>query len=345
MLETGGTHACMTTEAGGVACWGLGLFGALGNGLTATSAIPVPVSLPTAAPVIDLAASERGACALFASGDVYCWGYWASTPAQLAGFPAGDPVVDVESSGHAQTSCALTAAGDIWCWGANDLGQLGIGSFASSGVPVKVGGGPYSSVSVGMDFVCATDPAGDLYCWGSNGFGTLGNGGGGAFSTVPVHVVPATPLVSVKAGSISACALSFAGAVYCWGDNTYGEARGDGTSLNGNVTTPTAVASLGTGIARLGAGNGTSYAITYSGNVLAWGLNAYGCVGSGSVAPKILRPVQVLGLSEGVESVGGGLDYFSCAVTTRGHAWCWGHNGNSNLPIAGDRSATPVFIR
>jgi alpha-tubulin suppressor-like RCC1 family protein len=345
MLEVGGLHACVTTEAGGVMCWGMGVLGALGNGATASSAIPVPVSLPTAAPVVDLAASELGNCALTVAGDVYCWGNWSATPAQLAGFPASDPVVDIESSSHAKTSCALTAAGDIWCWGANDIGQLGIGSFASSGVPVKVGGGPYSSVSVGWDFVCATDPAGDLYCWGDNMSGTLANGGVGNYSLVPLHVVPPTPLVSVKAGSISACALSFAGAVYCWGNNTYGEARGDGTLGGGNVTTPTAVASLGTGIARLGAGNGTSYAITYGGNVLAWGLNAYGVVGSGSGAASIASPVQVRGLPEGIESVGGGEEWFACALTTRGHVWCWGSNGNSELPIAGGQSATPVFIR
>jgi alpha-tubulin suppressor-like RCC1 family protein len=337
-------------------CWGLGFFGELGNGDTVTSGVPVAVLLPTAAPVVDLTASERGSCALVPSGDVYCWGDngWgqlgtgstggsSATPVQVAGLPASDPVVDIESSGHSNTTCALTASGDVWCWGSNDNGQLGVGSFTNSGVPAKVGGG-YSSISVGWDFVCATDPAGDLYCWGNNYFGTLANGGGGG-SNVPVHVVPPTPLLSVKAGSISACALSFAGAVYCWGDNTYGEARGDGTIGGGSVTTPTAVASLGTGIARLGAGNGTSYAITYNGNVLAWGLNAYSCVGSGSVAQKIPRPVQVLGLSEGAESVGGGEEWFTCALTTRGHAWCWGNNGNSELPVAGDRSLTPVFIR
>lgn len=56
-----------------VRCWGKNTFGGLGNGSTLDSSTPVAVGgLPTAASAIAVGTSH--ACALVASGAVYCWG-------------------------------------------------------------------------------------------------------------------------------------------------------------------------------------------------------------------------------------------------------------------------------
>jgi len=76
-VAVGDAHSCAWTRDGSGWCWGFNSEGQLGNGTRRDS--PVPVRVPLAAPVQQMAVSGNGAfshsCALVADGAIYCWGY------------------------------------------------------------------------------------------------------------------------------------------------------------------------------------------------------------------------------------------------------------------------------
>ena len=156
---------CAVLVSGGVDCWGLGNNGQLGNGqfyawASQGSAIPVAVvgstNFGTLGGVASLVSDGKGFCATLTSGGVDCWG--SNSAGQLGSGSAGyaaypQVVVSVTNSGplanvvsvtnSAAGYCAQLANGNDVCWGLGNNGQLGNGSFYTSGfegstVPVAV---------------------------------------------------------------------------------------------------------------------------------------------------------------------------------------------------------------
>lgn len=150
-LSAGGDFACALSESGEVSCWGDNTRGQVGtdsHGL----AVPAPsrVRFPLGEIIIDVAAGFGGmhACALAASGRVFCWGDNGS--GQL-GYGGGSPQsfdpVSVAGIDDATAlalgsafSCAIRRSGELWCWGHNDEGQLGDGTLVNRSEPVRVVG-------------------------------------------------------------------------------------------------------------------------------------------------------------------------------------------------------------
>jgi len=150
-LTAGGTFACALAESGQVSCWGDNVFGQVGIGSHALAVpAPTPVALPADETYVDVIAAEQGghACALAASGHVYCWG--SNGFGQLGGGSSGgqanEPVsVAVIDDATALAlgdsfTCAVRRSGELWCWGLNDAGQLGDGTRTNRAVPVRVVG-------------------------------------------------------------------------------------------------------------------------------------------------------------------------------------------------------------
>jgi alpha-tubulin suppressor-like RCC1 family protein len=79
-----------------------------------------------------------------------------------------------------------------------------------------------------------------------------------------------------------------------------------------------------------------------NGSAVCWGANYYGAMGNGkdSTAQHYSSvPVQVDGLTSGVQAIAAG-DYHACA-TANGQAFCWGHGESGEL---GDDTATTRLV-
>jgi alpha-tubulin suppressor-like RCC1 family protein len=84
-------------------------------------------------------------------------------------------------------------------------------------------------------------------------------------------------------------------------------------------------------------------AITNSGGVKCWGNNLYGSLGDGTIVERH-TPVDVVGLSANVISVGGGWGH-SCALLRWGEVRCWGSNGYGQIGDGTSRTRyTPVTV-
>jgi alpha-tubulin suppressor-like RCC1 family protein len=151
-----------------------------------------------------------------------------------------------------------------------------------------------------------------------------------------VIAVPAAQALSVSevsAGSVHACVRTTAGVAKCWGFNAVGMV-GDGTRVD--RLQPRTVKGLKAGVKDVQAVWDHSCAVTNGGAVKCWGHNGDGELGDGSLIKRV-TPVQVVGLTSGVEQVSLGFDS-GCALKTAGTVWCWGYNGNGQLGT-GDRQS------
>jgi uncharacterized repeat protein (TIGR01451 family) len=141
-------HAtCALMIGGRVQCWGLNVYGQLGDGTTTDRLTPVNVS-GLSAGIIAIAGGESHACALTSGGGVKCWGFNKYgqlgvgtttdqlTPAAVIGLTSG--VTAIAPGGF--HTCALTNVGSVKCWGFNWEGELGNGIPAYSSTPVDVVG-------------------------------------------------------------------------------------------------------------------------------------------------------------------------------------------------------------
>lgn len=82
-------------------------------------------------------------------------------------------------------------------------------------------------VVVGEGFACALATDLQVYCWGDNSKQQLGattTSKVGQGEARPVHVGIADDVAEIAAGDAHACALTTAGHVFCWGDNSAGQA-------------------------------------------------------------------------------------------------------------------------
>jgi alpha-tubulin suppressor-like RCC1 family protein len=143
------------------------------------------------------------------------------------------------SAGTLFTCASDYAVAPAICWGNNVVGQLGNGTMTNSASPVNVSGGlNFLSVSAGAMHACGPvlGTSNGLastyaYCWGDNSSGQLGNGTM-ADSATPIVVAGGLNFAMVSAGGHHTCAVyagnppsipTASGAVYCWGDNSFGQ--------------------------------------------------------------------------------------------------------------------------
>ncbi|MCB9787114.1 MAG: lamin tail domain-containing protein [Deltaproteobacteria bacterium] len=249
-LAAGGYHTCATLGDGTARCWGWGFGGRLGTGGSGDSLSPTPVAVLDSA--VQVSAALEHSCSVSAGGLVHCWGDGTSgklgnasssndndSPLRIA--PGTIPVFTASAVGTgANHTCVIRPGGAVACFGSGSYNHLGNGSTSSESTPVAATGlSDALRLSVGLDHTCAVRSTGGLSCWGRNSDGQMGNGNTNTVTTpTDVSGLGATVL-DVAAGDGHTCALVTGPAVYCWGNNFYGE-LGQG-STGADVKVPTVV--------------------------------------------------------------------------------------------------------
>jgi alpha-tubulin suppressor-like RCC1 family protein len=162
-------------------------------------------------------------------------------------------------------------------------------------------------------------------------------------------VVEASCGAYVVAGDTHSCARGTSGALWCWGDNRYGQ-LGTGDTLA--RTRPAAVDLAGHEVSKIyvAAGYGElssdraaySCALTTLGELLCWGDDRFGQLGLGDTSPRSVP--TLLESLPAIERVAAGAGH-TCAQTSSGALLCWGNNQYGQLGNGTtDSSDAPVDV-
>jgi alpha-tubulin suppressor-like RCC1 family protein len=324
-IAPGANHTCAFTTTGASYCWGGNDNGQLGTcdivGYT------VPMLISACAPVNTSTPTQTQTS--------------TNTPPTSTATSATNPwgsFTSVDTNG--ETTCAIATSGAAYCWGNNSQGQLGNGttggySSGSNHVAVTMPTGvTFATISTSGNHTCARTTTGTAYCWGYNGDGQLGDGTVTS-RTVPVAVIMPTGVLfsAIAASGGNTCALTTAGAAYCWGGPYYGSLGRGPTAYIGDYSVPGAVTMPdGVSFSEIYIGSNYTCALTTTGTVYCWGYNNIGQLGDNSYTNRF-TPVEVYnpdGVSFAAISTGSGASH-ACALTTTGAAYCWGSNTYSEL--------------
>jgi alpha-tubulin suppressor-like RCC1 family protein len=169
--------------------------------------------------------------------------------------------------------------------------------------------------------------------WGLDDRGQLSvSPPGGSFSLRPVlaSLPPRTRITQVVAGCNHSLALTSTGSVLSWGDNSKGE-LGDGDTGGFSVSVVQVRLPSGVTVRAIAAGCQYSLALTTDGQLLAWGANSKGQLGTGRAGGNAVRPVPTR-LPSGVKvrAVAAGQDHV-LALSTTGKMYAWGGNDTAQL--------------
>ncbi len=282
---------------GALYAWGLGLQGELGDGKQLNSFTkPVRVHFPRGVKIasipIDVEPFDT-AMAIDTKGNVWGWGHngggeLCTRNSKTYLTPVRLPFSHVTAIAGASNHALYDADGTVYACGQNLAGSLGDGSMSNSTTPVQVAGLNGSLVT---ELVAAFGNSGALlsdgqyYDWGYDANGQLGDGRVRKNSDVPVLVNLRDPVMQVaQGGSIwgngQTLVILSDGSMWSWGDDTYYQL---GTATPGQSASPVRFyAPPGVTYQTFATGSATSYALTTTGQVYAWGVSFVGQVGDGS---------------------------------------------------------------
>jgi alpha-tubulin suppressor-like RCC1 family protein len=188
----------------------------------------------------------------------------------------------------------------------------------------------FESMSAGYTHTCAIATGGATYCWGANESGQLGRPFLVGFPVLanvyptPTRVAEEFAFVAISAGYSHTCALTAAGAVYCWGAGS-----GLWTGSPEDSWRPLPVPG-GLTFATIRAGNYHTCGLTTAGAAYCWGSNVDGQLGT-SGRPSSAVPLPVSGGITFADLTTN--DGHSCGITIDGNAYCWGYNGVGQLGV------------
>lgn len=193
-------------------------------------------------------------------------------------------------------------------------------------------------------FVCNNQ---QIYTWGDNYYGQLARNNTSCSYRIPCSAPIPYSLTSIDAGFGGFCAgVTTNSQVVTWGSNYYGE-LGSGENCTPVCTRESAARVLGgqTGntylelVKTVSIGQSHAYALLNTGEVVAWGSNAYGQLGDGTTINRNTPVFVKISNTERLQNIimiaaGGNHGY---ALTADGYVYAWGNNqynqlgcGNSN---------------
>jgi alpha-tubulin suppressor-like RCC1 family protein len=337
-------------EQGEVLSWG-GDGSTLGR-LTGMNILPANVGNASTGQqlknMVQVQVGDKNAAALRDDGLVYAWGdprvvgrgpglLSAVYPEQVLTSP-GVPLRNVvQISAGSNFTLALTATGEVYIWGANDGlkmkntdGTQSSHYFWATRVSSDPNGQPLRdvvSVAAGQAHALALTTSGYVFAWGSNTYGQLGRGYS-SFSTVglspdlvraPSGYTYLYNVVSISAGQHHSLALMGDGSIVSWGGTSASEPYlGAGPYSREGDLMPFYVVDMDNagalrGIVSISATPTASYALTTNGEVLSWGHNFAGSLGTGKLyfgLNSSTMPVRVVTTTGDARLVLGDLSQF-----------------------------------
>jgi alpha-tubulin suppressor-like RCC1 family protein len=355
-VSVGHSHSCALMADGTAKCWGLNIYGRLGNDFTYQSAVPVTVSgitaLTASTTAVSVTAGFQHTCAVMADGTAKCWGNNGN--GQLGDGTSDDSPVPVPVSGITGLSAAARVAPGAWGRtlaiapgapiGVSASGATGSSLQVSWTVPSSDGGAVITDYTIEYRHTSANSwTTFNHVASDSTSITVTGLTPGASY----VFQVAAVNLVDTGMFSSPSSAAS-----------TLANAPGMPTGVSVSGATGSSLQVSWTAPANDGDSAIRDYAIQYRKvGELSWSTFA-------EVSPSIATTVTVTGLMPGatyvfrvaaVNTVGSSVwsgqeptidagTYHSCAVIANGTAKCWGSNNYGQL---GNNSTTdsPVPVQ
>ena len=161
-----------------------------------------------------------------------------------------------------------------------------------------------------------------LWCWGRNDHGELG-----ARATLvdwevddPRQVGTDTNWTTLSVGVATTCAIKDDQTLWCFGDNSSGQAGIGGVTGNEELVLPTQVADTWNAVS---IGEGHACGIRTDGSLACWGANDASQLGDGTTTSHP-APITIAPNTSWIAIAVGGKS--SCGLHADGTAWCWGSN-------------------
>ncbi|MDR1152768.1 MAG: hypothetical protein LBK72_09925, partial [Bifidobacteriaceae bacterium] len=356
-ISAGNDGVTVVTRTGEVWTWGRNGDGRLGRNGLVSSHVPGRVDLLVEA--VAVSTSNSHTMVLDADGKVHTWGqnefYELGDTTRAGGVitPTAVPgMTGVASVAAAENSMlARTSDGEVYMWGA---GPLGNGTSDPSYTPVLAdlpGPATKAVAAKGTYTHMLAIVDGDVYTWGNNSYGQSGvplpeghqcNFVNWIYTPVLVEGIEGE-VVDIAATHGLSVAVTADGAVWTWGDNSYGQ-LGNGTKNDqGCRHQPGKVDGLDVEIRAVSAGGqGYVIAAAVDGTLRSWGRNNDGQLGieeSGSSSWRGV-PQTVRNISDVIQVVCGPNHVLAMVRKNQDdRIWNWGSNSRGqrgsdlNTPI------------
>jgi len=292
--------------------------------------------------LVDLDVDMSGACGVFASGAVTCWGrgtfggFTGSNGRSRSVPTAIEGVTDaVQVAVGYLGSCARLGSGGVQCWGSSmiSLQSSGDGSIT----PYTISGlSNVLDVQVGSQYACALISGGTVKCWGGNSAGETGVPLSTAIVTTPTTVAGLTGVVKISIGFATACAVLSDATARCWGYNASGQA---GSGATNPVLTPTSPTGLAN-VVDISVGWSHTCALVagmFSNSVFCWGDDSYRQLGSTTPGSTNTPHLAAAGILNATQITAG--TFHTCVRRFTGAVACWGRNVDGEI---GDGSHGPA---
>lgn len=338
-VSAGEYHSVAALQDGSVRTWGSNRYGQLGDGSLSSHLTPTAVT--GIAGVTAVAAGYNHTLALKSDGSVWAWGgnYWGQlgnatdvdtkTPVQVL-LDDGTPLRNITAiaAGHS-FSVAVDSAGNVFIWGYlyydTDTGETQWTSKAWYKTDVP----PAKAIAAGQDHVLVLDRDNFLWAWGGNYYGQIGNGTDSIDTTVSslaaFQVLDLADVQAMAAGQNHSLAVKNDGTVWRWGFTRYAPDE-DPESPYFFHSLPHQVSTSGGSL--VAAGGTHSLALLTGGQIVAWGDNADGQLGDGTLMVRSVA--ATVGSLSGITQISAGNSH-SLALKSNGNVWAWGAGRDGQL--------------
>jgi len=261
-VSSGDFYTAAIKTDGTLWTWGLGIYGRLGNAVTAGNLSTPVTTFAGGTNWKQVSGGGAHTAAIKTDGTLWTWGFGnygrlgnavttgsISTP--VTTFAGGTNWRQV-SSGGSHIS-AIKTDGTLWTWGRGSFGTLGNATIITTSTPVTTfaGGTNWKQVSAGQNHTAAIKTDGTLWTWGFGFSGLLGNAAATDRSTPVTTFAGGTNWKQVSCGGAHTAAIKTDGTLWTWGLGTLGRL---GNASTTNTSTPVTTFAGGTNWKQVSAG-------------------------------------------------------------------------------------------